>query len=94
MPTTIPISLCIADGVVILCFLALLAYRATVTRYEEDQLFLSDESGQHERAEQAEIIRKVGKIQPLVRIFGSVAGLMTAAIIGVYVWGAMKTMLQ
>jgi len=79
---------------IVLCFLGLLAYRATVTRYEEDQLFLSEESHQHEQAEQAEIMRKVGKISPLVRIFGGAAGLMTAAIVGVYVWSAMKTMLQ
>ena len=79
---------------VVLCFLGLLAYRATVTRYEDDQLFLSNESGQHEQAAQAEIMRKVGKIGPLVRIFGGAAGLMTAAIVGVYVWGAMKTMMQ
>jgi len=94
MPTTIPISLCIADGVVILCFLALLAYRATVTRYEEDQLFLSDESGQHERAEQAEIIRKVDKIQPLVRVVGGVVVLITVVIIAIPVWVAVKMMLQ
>ena len=94
MLNTIPLAVWITDGAVILCFLALIAYRAQVTRYEEDQLFLSEESHQNEQAEQAEIIRKVGKLQPLVRIFGGAAGLMTAAIIGVYVWGAMKTMLQ
>jgi hypothetical protein len=81
-------------GAIVLCFLGLLAYRATVTRYEDDQLFLSEESGHHEQAQQAEIVRKVGKISPLVRIFGSAAGLMTAAIVGVYVWSAAKTMLQ
>jgi hypothetical protein len=81
-------------GAVVLCFLGLLAYRATVTRYEDDQLFLSEESGQHQHVEQDALIAKVNKLRPMVRLFGSAAGLLTAAIVGVYVWGAMKTMLQ
>ena len=91
--SAIPVLL-IVWGAISACFLALLAYKGQLTRYEEDQLFLSEDSHQNEQAEQAEIVRKVGKLQPLVRVFGGAAGLMTAAIIGVYVWGAMKTMLQ
>ncbi|HXB63209.1 MAG TPA: hypothetical protein VNU94_10210 [Acidobacteriaceae bacterium] len=94
MPTTVPFALWIAEAAVLVCFLALLAYRAQVTRYEDDQLFLSDESGQHERAAQAAIVQKVDKIGPLVRILGGATALMTVSIIGIYVWDATKTLLQ
>ena len=48
-------------GAFTLCFLALLAYRATVTRYEDDQLFLSEEGGTHihQQHQQDAIHRKV-----------------------------------
>jgi hypothetical protein len=94
MPTSVPFFLWIADAAVIVCWLALLAYRAQVTRYEDDQLFLSDESGQHARAQQSAIVNKVDKIGPVVRILGVAAILMTLAILSVPVWAAVKTILE
>ncbi len=94
MFTTVPFALWIAEAAVVVCFLALLAYRAQVTRYEEDQLFLSDESGQHAQAEQSEIFHKVDKLGPVVRVFGFAAGIMTVVIVGMYVWDATKTLLH
>ena len=73
------------------CFLALLAYRGTLTRYEEDQLFLSD-SNNVEKSEQMEIVRKVNKLQPVLRVLGGAAGLATAGIIGVYVYSAWQAL--
>ncbi len=70
-------------------FLALLAYRGTITRYEEDQLFLTG-SNETEHKEQDEIVRKVNRIEPLVRIFGGAAGVMTVGLAGVYVWDAIQ----
>ena len=60
------------------CFLGLLAYKGQLTRYEEDQLFLSDIRA-HEQQLQGEIIRKVTKIQPFVRVFGIASAIMTAS---------------
>jgi hypothetical protein len=94
MPTTVPFALWIADAAIIVCFLALLAYRAQVTRYEDDQLFLSNESGQHMRAQHTAIVHKIDKIGPLVRILGGAVILLTLAIISIPVWSAAKTMMQ
>jgi hypothetical protein len=46
---------------------ALYIYRSSLTRDEEDQIFL-DDSFQHEAAAQASIISKVAKVEPWVRI--------------------------
>ena len=90
MLDTIPLAVWIADGAVILCFLSLLAYRAQVTRYEEDQLFLDDISERQHKENDA-ILRKLAKIQPFLRVFTGVTSILTAAIIGIYAWDAIKT---
>ena len=59
MMSALPMML-IVWAVVAACFLALLAYRGQLTRYEEDQLFLSD-AASNEKQLQTEIIRKVNK---------------------------------
>jgi hypothetical protein len=71
------------------CFLGLLAYKGQLTRYEEDQLFLSDIRSNEQQA-QGEIIRKVTKIQPFVRVFGVAAAVMTAGIIGILTYDAWQ----
>jgi hypothetical protein len=76
-------------GVVAACFLALLAYRGQLTRYEEDQLFLNERET-HEQMEQNEIIRKVNKIGPAIRVLGFAAAAMTVSIVGIFTYDAWQ----
>jgi len=69
--------------------LALLVYRGTVTRYEEDCLFL-DDSSEHQHREQEQILRRVRNIQPMVRAFTVGTCAISAAILGMYVWDAIR----
>ena len=71
------------------CFLGLLAYKGQLTRYEEDQLFLG-ETVTHEQQQQNEIVRKVTKIAPFVRVFGIASAVMTAGIIGIFTYDAWQ----
>jgi hypothetical protein len=71
------------------CFLALLVYRGQLSRYEEDQLFLSDEPNP-EQEFQTQIVRKLQRIEPFVKIVGGAAGLATVCAVGVYVWDAWQ----
>lgn len=71
-------------------FFALLLYRGQLSRYEDDQIFLNTESQAHEE-QHSQIVRRVRQIQPLVRIFGGAAGLVTAGVVGIYVWQAWQT---
>jgi len=70
--------------------LSLLLYRGTITRYEDDQLFLDDISDRQHKENDA-IIRKLAKIQPFLKVFTGVTSILTAAIIGIYAWDAIKT---
>ena len=72
------------------CFLALLVYRGQLTRYEDEQLFLNDSIHNNERELQTTIVRKIHKIQPVVRLVGGAAGLVTVCAVGIYVWNAWK----
>ena len=86
--SVIPIML-IVWGVVAACFLALLAYRGQLTRYEEDQLFLNEQET-HVQQEQNEIIRKVNKIGPAIRVLGFAAAAMTISIVGIFTYDAWQ----
>ncbi len=71
----------IAWGVVTGILLILLFYRSTLTRQEDDQLFI-DESSSSRATEQSQLIAKVNKINPLVKMVGATSGLMILAIAG------------
>jgi hypothetical protein len=73
--------LLIAWGVVTGILLILLFYRSTLTRQEDDQLFI-DESSSSRATEQSQLIAKVNKINPLVKLVGATSGLMILAIAG------------
>jgi hypothetical protein len=71
----------IAWGIVTGILLVLLFYRSRLTRQEDDQLFI-DESSSSRATEQSQLIAKVNKINPLVKLVGATSGLMLLAIAG------------
>lgn len=83
-------TLLIIWGAIAACFLGLLAYRSQLTRYEDDQLFLNNDTVTHEQQEQTEIVRKVNKLQPFVRVLGVASAIMTAGILGVFTYDAWQ----
>jgi hypothetical protein len=86
--SAIPVLL-IVWAVIAACFLGLLAYKGQLTRYEEDQLFLS-ETVSHEQEVQTEIVRKVNRIQPFVRALGVATAAVTAGIVGLFTFDAWQ----
>jgi hypothetical protein len=74
---------------IVTILLVLLVYRSNLTRYEEDQIFL-DDCAAHQKKEQEDILVKVNKIQPAIRVITGATCLLTVCIIGVYVWDALQ----
>jgi len=70
-------------------FLALLAYNATITRYEENQLFLADINA-NEQQQQTSIVRKVNRLMPYIRIVGSLSAVIAVVIVAIYTWDAWQ----
>ena len=81
--------LLIVWGVFLACLLGLLAYNATLTRYEEDQLFLNG-AHSNEENQQTEIVRKVNRLAPFVRLLGGATSVITLGIIGMFVYDAWQ----
>jgi hypothetical protein len=73
--------LLIAWGAVTLALIILLFYRSTVTRQEDDQLFI-DESSSSRATEQRELIAKVNKINPVLKMVGTTSCAMMLVIVG------------
>jgi D-alanyl-lipoteichoic acid acyltransferase DltB (MBOAT superfamily) len=77
-------------GVVTGILLILLFYRSALTRQEDDQLFI-DESSSSRATEQRQLIAKVHKINPLVKMVGATSVLMILAIAGWAVYNALNS---
>jgi len=78
-------ELLIAWGVLTGALIALLIYRGMLTMHEDDQLFLG-ESEAHMAREQVEIMKKVDRLGPFVKVLGTVSAVMILGIVGAAVY--------
>lgn len=86
MPTLF--ELVVAWVVLTVALVILLIYRGTLTMHEDDQLFLG-ESESHMAREQVEIISKVNRLGPFVKILGTASAVLVLAIAGIAVYQQM-----
>ena len=82
-------ELLIAWGVLTAALIAVLIYRGTLTMQEDDQLFLG-ESESHMAREQLEIMARVNKIGPLVKVLGTASGVLILTIAGVAIYQGLQ----
>ncbi len=82
------VDLLIVWGVLTAALIALLIYRGTLTMHEDDQLFLGD-SESHIAKEQVELMQRVNKLGPFVKILGTASAALILTIAGVAVYQAM-----
>jgi hypothetical protein len=61
--------------------LILLFYRSTLTKQEDNQLFI-DESASSRATEQRQLLAEVNRLSPMVNMAGATSGLMILAIAG------------
>jgi hypothetical protein len=67
----------------VLIMAALYIYRSSLTRDEEDQIFL-DDSFEHEKAAQAVIVSRVAKVEPMLKVARWLVAAMTAVVVAYY----------
>jgi len=84
----VPIMWSVWGGLVVI-LMAIFLYRSTLTRNEEDQIFL-DDSFNHMKAEQTAIVARANKVTPILRVAGGLVGAMTLVVIGYYVWDVLN----
>jgi uncharacterized membrane-anchored protein YhcB (DUF1043 family) len=76
-------------GVLTGVLVILLIYRSTLTMREDDQLFLDDNKSALEQ-EQAEIMAKVNKLNPFVKVLGAASGLMFLLLAGMFIYQGLN----
>ncbi|HYV76204.1 MAG TPA: hypothetical protein VFB24_18275 [Candidatus Binatia bacterium] len=76
-------------AVITAALIIVLIYRSTLTLHEDDQLFL-DESTANIRAEQEALLKRMGKITPIVNILMVLSGLLILAMAGMWVYAQMN----
>jgi hypothetical protein len=85
MTTTLAVMIAVW-GLMVISFMALMVYRAHLSQFETDQLFLNETVPTHLHQEHDDIVRRLGTVEPLCKGVGAAAIVMTLAII--CVWGA------
>ena len=68
-----------------------LIYRSTLTRQEDEQLFLT-ESQSHLQQEQLSIQKRIGQINPVVRLLSVASGVLILVIAGVWIYQGLNSM--
>jgi hypothetical protein len=67
----------------------LLIYRSTLTMQEDDQMFL-DEAEAHMAQDQMEVMAKVNRITPVVKILGGASGVMFLVLAGIFIYQGLN----
>jgi hypothetical protein len=81
-------TLAIVWSAVTVALVVLLIYRGTLTMHEDDQLFL-DSAEDHMQKEQEELLGKMNRITPWVRICGASSAVLLVVMAGVYLFTHM-----
>jgi hypothetical protein len=68
-------------AVITVALIIVLIYRSTLSMHEDDQLFL-DDSTSNLRAEQEQVISRMNKVKPWLRILGAASGVLILVIAG------------
>lgn len=85
---TMMTTLLIVWGAITLVLIILLIYRGTLTMHEDDQLFL-DSAEDHMQREQQELLGKMERLTPWVRICGAGSAVLIAVIAGLALYKNM-----
>ncbi len=76
-------------AVLTVILLGLLLYRISISQYEEDRLFLDGENELQHHA-QDEMLAKLKRLRPAIRICGGAEGIVTLILVGFYVLDALR----
>jgi hypothetical protein len=79
----------LAWAVLTAVLIILLIYRSTLTMQEDEQLFLDDSASQM-AAEQRELVAKVNKINPFVKILGATSGVGFLLLAGMMIYSGLN----
>jgi uncharacterized membrane protein YjfL (UPF0719 family) len=81
--------LLIAWGVLTGILVLLLIYKSTLSMHEDDSIFLHETESQMHK-DQVEVLAKMKKITPIVKVLGALSGAMILVIAGLFIYQGLS----
>jgi hypothetical protein len=81
--------LLVAWGILTGILIILLIYKSTLTMHEDDSIFLNESESQMHK-DQVEVLAKMKKIAPIVKILGALSGVMILVIAGLFIYQGLN----
>ena len=78
-------GLLVAWGILTGILIVLLIYRSTLTMHEDDSIFLNETESQMQK-DQVEVLAKMRKIAPILKVLGALSGAMILVIAGLFIY--------
>jgi hypothetical protein len=79
----------VAWGIVTGILVVLLIYKSTLSMHEDDSIMLNDTESQMQK-DQAEVLSKMRKITPMIKVLGALSGLMILVIAGLFIYQGLN----
>ena len=70
--------------VIVVAFIGLMVYRATLANHETDQLFLNEDTPSSTHQENDNVIRRMNQLAPLCKGFGGAAVILSLVVAGMW----------
>lgn len=83
-------GLLVAWGILTGILIILLIYRSTLTMHEDDSIFLNETESQMQK-DQVEVLAKMRKIGPIVKVLGALSGVMILVIAGLFIYQGLNS---
>lgn len=82
-------GLLVAWGILTGILIILLIYRSTLSMHEDDSIMLNDTESQMQK-DQVEVLNKMKKITPIVKVLGALSGAMILVIAGLFIYQGLN----
>jgi hypothetical protein len=83
------VGLLIAWGILTGILIILLIYKSTLTMHEDDSIFLNETESQMHK-DQVEVLAKMKKLTPIVKVLGALSGVMILVIAGLFIYQGLN----
>jgi len=83
------VGLLVVWGILTTILIVLLIYKSTLTMHEDDSIFLNDTESQMQK-DQVEVLAKMRKIAPIVKVLGALSGVMILVIAGLFIYQGLN----
>jgi hypothetical protein len=84
------VGLLIAWGILTAILIILLIYKSTLTMHEDDSIFLHETESQMHK-DQVEVLAKMKRLTPIVKVLGAVSGVLILVIAGLVLYQGLMT---